>query len=122
ARRPRPGPAAPGPGVPAMTVANLPSVEQRAARMPRVRGVPAQTAILPMQHALEAAAAGARLDPAAAVALLEAAPLLELAGAADARRGAVTDPTLATYQIDRNINYTNVCVTDCSFCAFYRHR
>jgi cyclic dehypoxanthinyl futalosine synthase len=30
-----------------------------------------------------------------------------------------TDKTI-TYIIDRNINYTNVCVTDCSFCAFYR--
>ncbi len=26
----------------------------------------------------------------------------------------------ATYQVDRNINYTNVCVYRCSFCAFYR--
>ena len=26
-----------------------------------------------------------------------------------------------TYLIDRNINYTNVCNSDCSFCAFYRH-
>lgn len=28
---------------------------------------------------------------------------------------------IVTYLIDRNINYTNVCNTDCSFCAFYRH-
>ena len=27
---------------------------------------------------------------------------------------------IVTYIVDRNINYTNVCVTDCSFCAFYR--
>src|SRR5439155_6062321 len=27
---------------------------------------------------------------------------------------------IATYIIDRNINYTNVCVTACKFCAFYR--
>ncbi len=27
-----------------------------------------------------------------------------------------------TYIIDRNINYTNICVTDCSFCAFYRKK
>ena len=27
---------------------------------------------------------------------------------------------IATYLIDRNINYTNVCVTACRFCAFYR--
>ena len=27
---------------------------------------------------------------------------------------------MVTYIIDRNINYTNVCVADCKFCAFYR--
>jgi cyclic dehypoxanthinyl futalosine synthase len=31
-----------------------------------------------------------------------------------------TDPRIATYQIDRNINYTNFCTEYCSFCAFYR--
>src|SRR6202045_3338832 len=31
-----------------------------------------------------------------------------------------TDHRVATYQIDRNINYTNFCTEDCSFCAFYR--
>jgi cyclic dehypoxanthinyl futalosine synthase len=31
------------------------------------------------------------------------------------------DGNIVTYIIDRNINYTNVCVTDCSFCGFYRH-
>jgi cyclic dehypoxanthinyl futalosine synthase len=77
---------------------------------------------LPLQHALQRAAAGERLDAAIAEQLLEHAPLLELAGAANARRQSVTDPQRVTYQIDRNINYTNVCVTDCSFCAFYRHR
>jgi cyclic dehypoxanthinyl futalosine synthase len=77
---------------------------------------------LPIQHALEAAVGGARLAVDDAVAILESAPLLELAGAADERRRQVTDPEIVTYQIDRNINYTNVCVTDCSFCAFYRHR
>src|SRR6476620_12012333 len=30
------------------------------------------------------------------------------------------DPRIATYQIDRNINYTNFCTEYCSFCAFYR--
>ncbi|WP_337957515.1 cyclic dehypoxanthinyl futalosine synthase [Symbiobacterium thermophilum] len=28
---------------------------------------------------------------------------------------------IVTFVVDRNINYTNVCVTDCKFCAFYRH-
>ncbi len=30
------------------------------------------------------------------------------------------DPRIVTYQIDRNINYTNFCTEYCSFCAFYR--
>jgi len=95
----------------------------RARRMPpRLPQPPVIATTLPLQHALERAAGGDRLDAATAVQLLENAPLLELAGAAHARRQAVTDAQRVTYQIDRNINYTNVCVTDCSFCAFYRHR
>jgi len=77
---------------------------------------------LALQHALDRAAAGERLSPDVAVQLLESAPLLELGGAANQRRRALVDPQRVTYQVDRNINYTNVCVTDCSFCAFYRHR
>jgi cyclic dehypoxanthinyl futalosine synthase len=52
--------------------------------------------------------------------LYERAPLLELGALADAQRRRLhPDPTV-TYIIDRNINYTNVCVADCAFCAFYR--
>jgi cyclic dehypoxanthinyl futalosine synthase len=95
----------------------------RARRMPpRLAQPPLIATTLPLQHALERAAAGERLAASTATELLERAPLLELAGAAHARRSSVTDPGRVTYQIDRNINYTNVCVTDCSFCAFYRHR
>ena len=39
---------------------------------------------------------------------------------AQAVRNRKTDPRVATYQIDRNINYTNFCTEYCSFCAFYR--
>ena len=39
---------------------------------------------------------------------------------ANAVRRKKTDPRVATYQIDRNINYTNFCTEYCSFCAFYR--
>ena len=35
-------------------------------------------------------------------------------------RKKLKDNKTITYIVDRNINYTNVCVTDCSFCAFYR--
>jgi cyclic dehypoxanthinyl futalosine synthase len=39
---------------------------------------------------------------------------------ANAVRRKKTDPRVATYQIDRNVNYTNFCTEYCSFCAFYR--
>ncbi len=52
--------------------------------------------------------------------LYEHAPLLELAALADAERYRHHPDDVVTYIIDRNINYTNVCVADCGFCAFYR--
>jgi cyclic dehypoxanthinyl futalosine synthase len=48
------------------------------------------------------------------------APFHPLAEAADAARRRVIGDNIVTYIIDRNINYTNVCVTACKFCAFYR--
>ena len=52
--------------------------------------------------------------------LYERAPLLELGQLADAERWRQHPENVVTYIIDRNINYTNVCVADCKFCAFYR--
>src|SRR5918995_5015961 len=52
--------------------------------------------------------------------LYEQAPLLELGRLADAERWRLHPENAVTYIIDRNINYTNVCVADCQFCAFYR--
>jgi cyclic dehypoxanthinyl futalosine synthase len=54
------------------------------------------------------------------LALYENAPLLELGQLADAERWRQHPEKVVTYIIDRNINYTNVCVADCGFCAFYR--
>jgi cyclic dehypoxanthinyl futalosine synthase len=48
------------------------------------------------------------------------APLLEVAGEADRMRERLHPGDVVTYIVDRNINYTNVCVADCGFCAFYR--
>jgi cyclic dehypoxanthinyl futalosine synthase len=48
------------------------------------------------------------------------APLLELGAEADRVRQALHPGDVVTYIVDRNINYTNVCVADCGFCAFYR--
>src|ERR1019366_3182747 len=46
--------------------------------------------------------------------------LMSIGMAANALRKKKNDPRVATYQIDRNINYTNFCTEYCSFCAFYR--
>ena len=54
------------------------------------------------------------------VELYDRASLLELGGLADAARWKLHPERVVTYIIDRNINYTNVCVADCQFCAFYR--
>ena len=52
--------------------------------------------------------------------LYERASLLELGMLADRTRWRLHPENVVTYIIDRNINYTNVCVADCKFCAFYR--
>jgi len=51
--------------------------------------------------------------------IYQQADLLELAEAANARRQQLVPGDTVTYLVDRNINYTNVCVTDCQFCNFY---
>ena len=52
--------------------------------------------------------------------LYQRASLLELGSHAHGKRLALHPTDVVTYIIDRNINYTNVCVADCKFCAFYR--
>jgi cyclic dehypoxanthinyl futalosine synthase len=69
---------------------------------------------------LERAADGGRITPAEALLLYTDAPLHALGRAADTVRRRRYPDNIATYIIDRNINYTNVCVTACKFCAFYR--
>ena len=64
--------------------------------------------------------AGERLSREEGVALLRGADLIELGMLADAVRQRLHPEGLVTYIIDRNINYTNVCVAQCAFCAFYR--
>lgn len=63
---------------------------------------------------------GERLTSFDAVTLLGEGNLLALGAAADAVRRRQNDPDVATYIVDRNINYTNVCIYRCQFCAFYR--
>lgn len=52
--------------------------------------------------------------------LFDHAPLTELMAIADGLRKAQVPHGKVTWQIDRNVNTTNVCVANCKFCNFYR--
>ncbi len=62
---------------------------------------------------------GGRISYDEGMLLYQHADMLDLAEAANARRQQLVPGDVVTYLIDRNINYTNVCVTDCQFCNFY---
>jgi cyclic dehypoxanthinyl futalosine synthase len=64
--------------------------------------------------------AGERIDFEEALLLHEQADVLTIGELADEVRRRLHPERLVTYIIDRNINPTNVCITDCGFCAFYR--
>ncbi len=63
---------------------------------------------------------GRRLSPEEGLALFECRDLAALGRAADAVCRRLHPEPYRTYNIDRNINYTNVCAAVCDFCAFYR--
>lgn len=60
-----------------------------------------------------------RLEKEEALALYRDAPLEELCGRAQAARFAHVPGQRVSYQIDRNVNYTNVCLSGCKFCNFH---
>ena len=63
---------------------------------------------------------GGRVDRAEALELYRRAPTHLLGRLADSIRERKHPERVVTYIIDRNVNYTNVCVARCNFCAFYR--
>lgn len=63
--------------------------------------------------------AGESLSFREAMALWNEAPLAELMAAADAVRRKLHPDGVVTWQIDRNVNITNVCVSGCKFCSFH---
>ncbi len=63
---------------------------------------------------------GERLCDADALTLMQSKDLVSIGAAANQIRNRKANPGEITFIVDRNINYTNVCVTDCHFCAFYR--
>jgi cyclic dehypoxanthinyl futalosine synthase len=69
---------------------------------------------------LERARSGDRISDDDALTLLRSRDLVGIGRAADELRNRKVDPDRVTFVIDRNVNYTNVCYTDCDFCAFYR--
>lgn len=69
---------------------------------------------------LEKSVAGERLTPEEGLELTECNDLALLGSAANAVTQRLHPETYRTYNIDRNINYTNVCTAVCDFCAFYR--
>ena len=64
--------------------------------------------------------AGKRLERADGRWLLTEAPLVEVGALAQEARFQRIPERRVTFVIDSNPNYTNVCITDCQFCAFYR--
>jgi cyclic dehypoxanthinyl futalosine synthase len=72
-----------------------------------------------MDQILAKAHDGERISYDEGLLIYQQADLLDLAEAANARRQQLVPGDKVTYLIDRNINYTNVCVTDCQFCNFY---
>ena len=73
-----------------------------------------------IQNLLADTAAGDRLSNAAAERLLASHDLASIGRAAHAVTNRLHPEPFRTYNIDRNINYTNVCTAVCDFCAFYR--
>lgn len=74
---------------------------------------------LDLDEILERGATGGRIDLAEGLYVYENASLMRLGEAADRRRAALHGDGVVTYIIDRNVNYTNYCVTRCKFCNFY---
>jgi cyclic dehypoxanthinyl futalosine synthase len=63
-----------------------------------------------------------RLDAAEALTLYREAGLLTLGDLAHRKRLRLHPDPVVTYVVDRNINYTNVCVSECLFCAYFRDK
>lgn len=79
-----------------------------------------QTLSSPISSLLDKAVAGERLSPEEGLEILKSHDLPAIGAAADAVSQRMHPEPFRTYNIDRNINYTNACTAVCDFCAFYR--
>jgi len=73
-----------------------------------------------IEHIARKVAGNERLDTNEGLALLRQADLLTLGELAGSVRKRLHPERVVTFIVDRNINYTNICVNKCKFCAFYR--
>jgi cyclic dehypoxanthinyl futalosine synthase len=73
-----------------------------------------------VQEVLTKALDGERISDDDAITLLQSRDLVAVGRAANELRNRKADPSRITFIVDRNLNYTNICYTDCDFCAFYR--
>jgi len=73
-----------------------------------------------VEELIQKVRAGERVNSAEALELYRSAPTAVLGQLADAIRQRKHPERVVTYIIDRNVNYTNICVAKCNFCAFYR--
>ena len=75
-----------------------------------------------IEEILQRSVAGERLHGGEVLQLFEEAQLHELGRAAHDLRLSRCPAEVVSYVVDRNINYSNVCYVDCTFCAFWRHK
>ncbi len=87
--------------------------------VPHLNGSSSASSVL--EHAQKKVRSGERFSRVEAEELWHAATPMQMAELANVVRHRQNPGRVVTYLVDRNINYTNVCNTDCSFCAFYRH-
>jgi len=73
-----------------------------------------------MKNISEKVEAGQRISADEGLQLLRDGDLYQLGGLADTIRKRLHPEPLVTYVIDRNINYTDICISACKFCAFYK--
>jgi cyclic dehypoxanthinyl futalosine synthase len=69
---------------------------------------------------LDSVIQGERLSTSDALLLLQSRDLAAIGSAANQVTARLHPEPFRTYNIDRNINYTNICTAVCDFCAFYR--
>jgi len=73
-----------------------------------------------IERILDKAVAGERISAEEGLELIASRDLAAIGRAADAVTRRLHPEPIRTYNIDRNINYTNICSAVCDFCAFYR--